>query len=100
MDKKDLKNQKFISVAKFLRDYYELDAHTISTVENLSHKELKEVCRDVYGINLSSLPFDTVTQENINCGDVILVNDTKMHPAPYKNPQMNYTIDNKENHLH
>lgn len=87
MNKKAIKGQHSISIEKFLRLYCQIDNESIiETLSLLSHKELKKICREVYGINLYTLPFETVEQEDISIGDVILVNDRYGNLAPYKNP--------------
>lgn len=88
MNKKMVKKQHSISMEKFLRDYCHLENdYLIEMLSGLSHKELKDVCRDIYKLRLMTLPFEEVSVEEVKCGDVLFVNDVFYNPAPYKNPR-------------
>lgn len=88
MNKKMVKKQHSISMEKFLRDYCHLENdYLIEMLSGLSHKELKDVCRDIYKLRLMTLPFEKVSVEEVNCGEVVFVNDAFYNPAPYKNPR-------------
>lgn len=87
MNKKEIKKQNHISMEIFLRNYCGIqNEELINTLSVLSHKDLKEVCRQVYGIELYSIAFENVNKENLNCGDILLVYDVYHASAPYINP--------------
>ena len=89
MDKREIKDQTMISIGQFLRDYYEMDNEAvINRLSTLSHKELKTICREGYGIDINSMPFDEVTIESLKCGNTLLVRDGHGNPAPYRNPKI------------
>ena len=88
MNKKEIQKQQYISMKKFLRDYCHLEnEHLIEMLSSLSHKELKEVCNELYKLELMTLPFNIVSTEEVKRGDVLFVNDAFYNPAPYKNPR-------------
>ncbi|MCI9110649.1 MAG: hypothetical protein HFH47_02410 [Bacilli bacterium] len=98
MNKKQIKSQINITVGKFLRLYYEIDSEpVIEMLSHLSHKELKKMCKDAYGLDLQTLPFSHIEQEDINTGDIILVSDCFGNLAPYKNPYKPYKEYLEEN---
>ena len=87
MNKKLVKQQQSISMEKFLRNYCHLENdYLIDMLSALSHKELKEMCREIYKLKLMTLPFEEVSTEDINSGEVLFVSDAFYNPAPYKNP--------------
>ena len=87
MDKKTLKKQKHITMETFLRYYCNVeDEAIIESLSGLSHKELKAVCKHIYGIDLLSVPFEIVTKLDLNSGNILLVHDNYNNPAPYINP--------------
>ncbi len=91
MKKNEIKKQTMISIQQFLRDYYGMDNEAIlNRLSTLSHKELKIICKEGYGINLNSLPFEEVTIESLKCGNTLLVRDGHDNSAPYRNPQALY----------
>ena len=91
MDKREIQNQPMISISQFLRDYYEVDNEDIiNRLSVLSHKELKTICKEGYGIDINSMPFEDVTIESLKCGSALLVRDGHGNPAPYHNPQFMY----------
>ena len=88
MNKKKIKEQHSISMEKFLRDYCNLENdYLIDMLSGLSHKELKDVCRDIYKLKLMTLPFESVSVEEVNSGEVLFVNDVFYNMAPYRNPE-------------
>lgn len=87
MNKKSLKKQSHISMDKFLRNYcYISNEYLIDKLSSLPHKELKRVCREVYNLRLTTLPFELVSSEEVKCGDVVFVEDAFNNYAPYQNP--------------
>jgi len=91
MNRKIIKTKNSISIEKFLKFYYHLDNEVIIEILSaLSHKELKKVCREIYDMDLWTLPFDTITEEEIGMGEIILVADRFNNIAPYRNP--NHTL--------
>ena len=87
MNRREIQRQQYISMKKFLRDYCHLEnEYLIEMLSNLSHKELKEVCNELYKLELMTLPFDVVSVDEVKRGEVLFVNDVFYNPAPYKNP--------------
>ena len=88
MDKKELKNQPRISMEKFLRQYLNIQNETvIEKLKGLSHQDFKELYEYLYSLKLKCLPFETVSKEDIQIGDVLLVADRYNNLAPYINPK-------------
>ncbi len=88
MDKKQIKFSRKMDMEQFLRSYCAIDNEDlIYALSKLTHKQLKPLARS-YGIKLSSVRFEDVEIEDINTGEIILVNDCFNRPAPYKNPNM------------
>lgn len=91
MNKKQIKSQQSISMGKFLRLYCQIDNEVvINMLSSLSHKELKKVCNDAYNIELQTLAFEDVEQEDVSIGEIIFVSDNSGNLAPYKNPYIPY----------
>lgn len=87
MNKKLVKKQNHISMEKFLRDYCHLESELlIERLSRLSHREVKEVCKKAYQINLLTLPFEAVGVDDVKCGNVVFVSDAYYNSAPYENP--------------
>lgn len=87
MNKKLIKKQNHISMELFLRNYCNFqNEELINQLSELSHKEIKEVCRQVYGIELLSVSFESISKEDLNCGNILLVYDAYHASAPYINP--------------
>lgn len=79
---------------KFLRTYCHIESETlIDMLSSLSHRELKDVLRELYKIKLSTLPFELVSPEALNNGEILMVDDAIGNPAPYRNPAR---IDEKQ----
>ena len=88
MNKKELKIQPHISMEKFLRQYLNIQNETvIETLKELSHQDFKELYEYMYSLKLKCLPFEIVSKEDIQMGDVLLVVDRYNNPAPYINPK-------------
>lgn len=86
MNKKEIKKQKYCLMENFLISYIGIsDRDLIEELLQLNHKEFKEKCLTL-GINLTCIPFEIVTKEDIEIGNILLVCDKKGHIAPYKNP--------------
>ncbi len=102
MNRKEIKSQTMITIQKFLRDYYEVDnEEVINKLSKLSHKDLKYICHEVYGLNINSISFEDVTIDSIKCGQTLLVRDGFGNPAPYLNPlsmYFNESVDAKKAH--
>jgi len=87
MNKKQIKNQNSISMETFLRSYLEINnEQVIYVLSRLVHKEFKTVCREIYKLYVTSIPFDAVEIEDLYIGSVLLVSDVHGNIAPYKNP--------------
>ncbi len=87
MNRKQIQRQNHISMEKFLKTYCHIEnENLIDMLSNLSHHELKEVLKELYKIKLSTLPFDLVSPEKINTGEVLMVTDIAGNSAPYINP--------------
>lgn len=100
MNKKQIKSQPSISMGKFLRLYCQIDNDVvINMLSSLSHKEVKKVCKDAYNIELQTLPFEDVEQEDVGIGEVIFVSDSCGNPAPYKNPYITYEEYLEQNNI-
>lgn len=86
---KRMEKQYRLPMPKFLRDYCHIkDEDLICKLGKLSHRQLKEVCKNAYQIRLSTLPFEAVNEIDLCCGNIILVTDAYKHVAPYKNPEI------------
>ena len=89
MNKKLVKKQDHISMKKFLTNYCHLESELlIDRLSELSHREVKQVCRNAYNLNLSTIPFEAVDKNDICCGNIILVADAYNRLAPYRNPEI------------
>ncbi len=87
MNRQELRNQEYISTEKFLRDYCGIENQTlIDMLSQLSHRDLKELCDELYKIKLVSVPFSTLTKSELSSGEILLVEDAYHQAAPYKNP--------------
>ena len=87
MNKKELEKQRKITMEQFLRSFLEVENDTvIDTLSRLEHKEFKKICRSIYRLNVSCLPFEAVKKEDLYEGRVILVYDVHHNFAPYRNP--------------
>ena len=88
MNKKELKIQPHISMEKFLRQYLNIqNEKVIETLKELSHQDFKELYEYMYSLKLKCLPFEIVSKEDIQMGDVLLVADRYNNLAPYINPK-------------
>lgn len=89
MDSKKIEKQKHCFMDTFLRAYVGItDEDVIERLSCLTHKQFKEVYDKLEEINLVRIPFEAVTQEAIETGEVLLVLDRKNNTAPYINPVM------------
>ncbi len=87
MDKKTLNKQNKIKMETFLRNCLKVDnEYVVDLLSRLTHKEFKTVCREIYNLYVSSIPFEAVELENLYDGSIVLVCDTHGNVAPYKNP--------------
>ena len=87
MDKKALEKHSKITMEKFLRSCLEIDNEiVIDILSRLTHKEFKRVCREIYKLYVSSIPFEAVEKEDLYEGNIVLVYDAHHNFAPYKNP--------------
>ena len=87
MNKKELKKQPHISMEKFLRQHLNIqNERVIDILKELSHQEFKDLYEDLYSLRLKCLPFEVVSKEDVQVGDVLLVLDKYNNPAPYINP--------------
>ncbi|MCI9084610.1 MAG: hypothetical protein HFH46_03255 [Bacilli bacterium] len=87
MNKKVIKKQNHITMELFLRNYCGVQNEAlVSQLSELSHRDLKEVCRQIYGIDLLSVSFESLSKEDLNCGNILLVYDAYHASAPYINP--------------
>lgn len=86
MNKKEIRNQNYCLMETFIMSYIGINDKKITKeLLKLNHKDFKEYCR-MLGINLTCVPFEFVTKEDIENGDILLVADKKRCVAPYKNP--------------
>ena len=86
MTRKQLKKAARIDMRHFLETYFCFEnKSTINSLLKLSHCEIKEVAK-IYGVRLSKMPFEVLTQDMLARGDVILVEDIHGNVAPYINP--------------
>ena len=90
MNKKELKKQEYVSMEKFLKNYVGIENEKVlNWLSDLTHREIKEICDDIYSLDLTRISFDSVTKEDLERGEVILVMDKENNPAPYTNPFQN-----------
>ena len=90
MNKKELKKQEHISMEKFLKNYVGIENEKVlNWLTELTHREIKEICDDIYSLDLTRISFESVTKEELERGEVILVLDKENNPAPYTNPTQN-----------
>ncbi len=90
MNKKELKKQEHVSMEKFLKNYVGIENEKVlNWLTELTHKEIKEICDDIYSLDLTRISFESVTKESLERGEVILVLDKDNNPAPYTNPAGN-----------
>lgn len=90
MNKKQIKKQDHVSMEKFLRNYVGIkNEKVLEWLINLTHREIKEICDEVYLLDLTRISFESVTKEDLKTGEVILVLDKDSNPAPYVNPSQN-----------
>ena len=93
MNKKEIKKQPHISMEKFLRQHLNVQSErVINLLKELSHQEFKDLYEDLYSLRLKCLPFEIVSKEDVQMGDVLLVLDKYNNTAPYINP-MQVTFD-------
>ncbi len=100
MNKIEVKKCDSISMKRFLESYLVLDNEVVvELLSELSHKELKILCKELCNINLCTLPFDIVDDEDVRNGYIVLVADKSGHTAPYRNPlkenSFSYLLDNQ-----
>ncbi len=80
-------NFNSISMYKFLRDYHGIANESMLKKLCLrTHKELKILKEGYMGLKLTSVSFQSVTDEDIKTGRIIYVLDKCDNPAPYVNP--------------
>ena len=90
MNKKELKKQEHVSMERFLKNYVGIENEKVlNWLTELTHKEIKEICDDIYSLDLTRISFESVTKESLERGEVILVLDKDNNPAPYTNPAGN-----------
>lgn len=86
MTRKQLKKAARINMQHFLETYFCFENEgTLNILLKLSHCEIKDVA-ELYGVRLSKMPFEVLTQDMLARGDVILVEDIHGNVAPYINP--------------
>lgn len=94
MNKKELNTQPHITMEKFLKQYLDIQSERIITfLKELSHQEFRELYEELYSLKLNCLPFEIVSKEDVQIGDVLLVLDRYNNPAPYLNPKQMYIED-------
>ena len=87
MNKKDIKKQEHVSMGKFLKDYVGIEnENVLNWLSGLTHREIKEICDEIYLLDLTRISFESVTKEEVERGEILLVIDKDNNPAPYTNP--------------
>lgn len=87
MDRKKIKRQPHCLMETFLRSYVGIeDELMIEKLADLSHKQFKDIYDEIGTVKLRRLPFEDITSDDVQMGDVLLVLDKDNNPAPYVNP--------------
>ena len=90
MNKKEIKKQEHVSMERFLRNYVGIkNENVLNWLIGLTHREIKEICDEVYLLDLTRVSFESVTKEGVETGEILLVLDRDFNPAPYLNPSQN-----------
>ncbi|HHW69017.1 MAG TPA: hypothetical protein GX747_01575 [Tenericutes bacterium] len=89
LNKKIIKNEKKITLTKFLKIYYGINNPCTSL---LRHKDIDAFCIE----GIKKVPFESVDNDDIRRGNILLVTDRDNNIGAYIRPSYDYSNEKEE----